>query len=206
MNQLKAATTIVLCLGAAVCVGPIPFDTTLRAPIPSRWVDLPEAPFIAELRDGVPVLVTRYQQSFSEVGAGCVVERDGKAHVLSDLLRVAITHGAFGPNKPVTDLLFTLGNLDRYRHLSGSERCTAESFFAVTAAVPVNAGGAEGSTWTAEGTAWPSPRDDLEGVAIALTQVGSSVGMCVPVAKIRHTPGRSGECAAYSVRVERRIW
>jgi hypothetical protein len=70
------------------------------------------------------------------------------------LLGQHIFHRTFGPNYPVTDLLFTLSNPDLYRHLSGSERCTPDSFFAVTAAVPVSANGAEGSTWKAEGTAW----------------------------------------------------
>jgi hypothetical protein len=45
---------------------------------PSRWVDLPEAPFIAQMREGVPVLVTRSKQTFSQIKVGCVVERDGK--------------------------------------------------------------------------------------------------------------------------------
>jgi hypothetical protein len=155
MNQLKAATTLVLCLATAVCVRPMPdVSATPCAPIPSRWVDLPEAPFIAQLREGVPVLVTRSKQTFSQIKVGCVVERDGKAHVVGELLGQHIFHGTFGPNYPVTDLLFTLSNQDLYRHLSGSERCTPDSFFAVTAAVPVSANGAEGSTWKAEGTAW----------------------------------------------------
>jgi hypothetical protein len=156
VHQLKAATTLVLCLATAACVRPIPdVSATPCAPIPSRWVDLPEAPFIAQVREGVPILVTRSQQTFSDIVVGCVVEREGKAHVLGGLLGVHIDDGAFGPDKPVTGLLFTLSNPDPSRPLSGAERCTPDSFFAVTAAVPVGANGAEGATWKAEGTAWP---------------------------------------------------
>jgi hypothetical protein len=159
--QLKAATTLVLCLATAACVRPTrPVNATPGTPnlIPNRWVDLPEAPFVAQVRDGEPVLLARSRQTFSHVGVGCVVEVDGKAHVVAELIESVMTHGTFGPNRPVTTLIPSLTNPDVYRHLSQWERCPPDSYFAVTVAVAVGRNEAKKSVWNAEGTAWTRRR------------------------------------------------
>jgi hypothetical protein len=157
LNQLKIATTLALCLASAACAPharPLNTPPGNSSPIPSRWVDLPEAPFVAQLRDGAPVLVARSRQTFSQVSGGCVIEVDGKAHVIADLITHLMTHGGFGPNWPVTDLILNLTDPERYRHISGWSRCPAGSFFAVTNATAVDRNGAKDFVWEAEGTPW----------------------------------------------------
>lgn len=157
LNQLKAATTLVLCLATAECVRPTrPVNATpvTPNPIPSRWVDLPEAPFVAQVRDGKPALVARSRQTFSHVAVGCVVEVDGKAHVIVGLIESLMTHGAFGPNRPETTLISSLTNPDVLRRFSQGEHCPPDSYFAVTGAVAVARNEAEEFVWNAEGTAW----------------------------------------------------
>lgn len=161
LDQLKVAVTLVLCFASAGCVGPArtviaPPDSP--NPIPSRWLDLPEAPLVAQIRDGEPVLVVRSQQTFSHVGVGCVVEVNGKAQVIAELIESTMTHGAFGPNQPVRNLIPSLTNPDIYRHLSQWERCPTDSFFAVTNALAVDKNGAKTFVWKAEGTAWQGRR------------------------------------------------
>ena len=156
LNQLKVATALVLCFASAVCVRPTQPVKATPNPIASRWVDLPEAPFVAQVREGELVLAVRPAHTFSEVGVGCVLNSDGKAHVVATLLSTVVHDGTFEPNRPITGLIQNLTNPDRYRHLSGGERCPPESFFAVT--VAVGPGGAEKSVWNAEGTAWTGRR------------------------------------------------
>jgi hypothetical protein len=165
LNQLKVLTTLVLCLASAVCVRPArPVNATPGNPIPGRWVDLPDAPFVAQIRDGEPVLVARSKQTFSHVGVGCVVEVDGKAHVIAELMESFMTHGAFGPNWPVTNLISSLTNPEVYRHLSQWGRCPSDSFFAVTVAIAVDRKGSKEFVWKAEGTAWTVGRfESVEG-------------------------------------------
>ena len=161
MNKLKIATTLALWLASAACVRhapPVNDPPGNSSPIPSRWLDLPQAPFVAQLRDGAPVLVARSRQTFSEVGVGCVIEVDGKAHVIADLISQLMTHGGFGPNRPVTDLIPNLTDPERYRHISGWGRCPSSSFFAVTYAVAVDRKGGTDFVWKAEGTPWKGRR------------------------------------------------
>lgn len=158
---LKAATILVLCFATAVCVRstrPVNATPGTPNPIPSRWVDLPEAPFVAQVRDGAPVLEARSQQTFSHVGVGCVEQVGGKAHVIADLIETVLTHGTFGPHQPVTSLIPSLTNPDVYRNLSQWERCPPDSYVAVTMAIAVDRNGAKKSVWKAEGTAWTRRR------------------------------------------------
>ena len=164
LNKLKIVTTLALCLASAACVRharPANAPPGNSSPIPSRWLDLPEAPFVAQLRDGAPVLVARSSQTFSEVGVGCVIEVDGKAHIVVDLISQLMTHGVFGPNRPVTDLILNLTDPERYRHISGWSRCPSGSFFAVTNAVAVDRKGAKDFVWEAEGTRGSAGADEV---------------------------------------------
>jgi hypothetical protein len=66
--------TMVICAAAAAQMA-----DPLKA-IP-RWVDLPEAPFVAKIMDGKAVLVNRGNKVFDTVFDGCVIEQQGRTRV-----------------------------------------------------------------------------------------------------------------------------
>ena len=145
---LLVLLAIVLSACAREVVTPIPrpFDY-----IPARWVDLPEAPFVAKMRGDKALLIARSWRSFSHVAVGCVVPAEGKTKVLTDLVATLTTHGSFGPQWPVDGLLASLNNPEVYTRLT--KQCPGHGYFAVTRA----SGGerARRITWSAEGTKWP---------------------------------------------------
>jgi hypothetical protein len=114
--------------------------------IPSRWLDLPEAPFVAQIRNGKPVLVARSSQTFSQVGAGCVVEVNGKAHVIATLIEELMTQRHFWAELSSAERDSEPHHPDIYQHLSQRERCPSDSFFALTGAVAVDRNGAKNSS------------------------------------------------------------
>jgi hypothetical protein len=64
-------TTSLGCRGGTppVKAAPDPLET-----IPTRWIDLPEAPFVARVVDGKALLVSRTGQHFDWVESGCVAD------------------------------------------------------------------------------------------------------------------------------------
>jgi hypothetical protein len=162
MDQPRSGLTKVLLVSIAIVAsGACVAHTVTAIPrrfdyIPARWVDLPEAPFVAEMRGGEALLVARSKQLFSEVTVGCVVAVEGKTNVVADLIMTTMTHGSFGPQWPVKGLLASLNNPKVFDHLGNASRCPADSYFAVT-----GAGGDETPnrvTWNAQGTKWPQRR------------------------------------------------
>jgi hypothetical protein len=135
---------------AAPAAAPGPFDF-----IPPRWVDLPEAPFVAEMRGGRALLVARGSQTFSSVTVGCVMPVDGRTDVIAELTGTINIHGAFGPRSPAA-LLSSLNNPQISAHLTEAKHCPADSYLAITSAV--RKGTAKPTTWTAQGTRWPRRR------------------------------------------------
>jgi hypothetical protein len=146
-----AFVLVAACARHQVTPIPRPFDY-----IPTRWVDLPEAPFVAEMRGGEALLVARSKQSFSEVAAGCVVPVEGKTNVVAALIHVMVTHGSFGPQYPVKGLLASLNNPKVYDNLNNASQCPADSYFALTSAS--GDGTPNRVTWNAQGTKWPQRR------------------------------------------------
>ena len=130
-----------------VTVVPEPYEM-----IPVRWIDLPEAPFIAKVKDGKALLVARGKEAFTAVGLGCVSEQQGRTHVIATLTAMNINDGHYGPGFPVERLLATINDAEAYERSGGPKNCPADAHFAV-----VRASQEPNSkpTWSAEGTPWP---------------------------------------------------
>ena len=121
-----------------------PFDY-----IPARWVDLPEAPFVARMRGNKALLVARSKERFRGVGIGCVRTKGGRTHVIADLVELTVTDGFFGPGWPVETPFNDLNNPQIFAELNRKSRCPADSYWAITRA------GGIGPVWNAGGTKWP---------------------------------------------------
>lgn len=125
-------------------------EPTLRAGTlaPSDWLDLPEAPFVVQLRTvkdrQTAVLVNRTRESYRGIVTGCVVEREGRARVVGQLLGSIILDGSVAPGQHY-DVFEGLAEFAQT-----TRRCPAESSSGLIAATTVS-----GRQWTAEGTRWP---------------------------------------------------
>ncbi len=58
--------------------------------IPARWVDLPQAPFVAKVVHGKADLFNRTERSFDRLKFGCVVEEQGMTRVVSELFGIDV--------------------------------------------------------------------------------------------------------------------
>jgi hypothetical protein len=63
--------------------------------IPSRWIDLPDAPFVAQMMGGKAVLVNRSDHPFNVVETGCVIEDQRTVRVVARLITMDRSHGVF---------------------------------------------------------------------------------------------------------------
>jgi len=81
--------------------------------IPSDWIDLPEAPFAAEMRGSQAVLVNRSTVTFNSVKTGCVVEDRGTVRVVGELFGV-MTTSVWAPQAGVAGMLSMVNNIDWY--------------------------------------------------------------------------------------------
>jgi hypothetical protein len=124
--------------------------------IPTDWIDLPEAPFVAEMRKGKAVLVNRTRQAFNTVSTGCVVEEGGAVRVVGALFSMDVFDSELKPGQEVEGLLRMVNNIDWYvaneeqMGLKGVfKRCPPEARTAVTAA-----GHRDRHKWVAQGTKW----------------------------------------------------
>lgn len=125
--------------------------------IPADWIDLPEAPFVADVRAGKAVLVNRTQDSFNRVTAGCVVRQGVSARVVGQLFSVDISDSVWGPGREVEGLLRDVNNIDYYvasqERLGGRKElikpCPPGASTAVTGAALRGR-----HMWVAEGTKW----------------------------------------------------
>ena len=125
--------------------------------IPSGWLDLPDAPFVAKMLGGKAVLVNRTRRTFDAVSTGCVSQQGRSAQVVGGLFDQRVFDSSWGPGDSVEGLLRMINNIDYYvgdlAKMTGRadalKRCPDGSRIAVIAA-------AEGNQyrWTAEGTAW----------------------------------------------------
>ena len=151
--MLRVIFTAVAVVVVAACAHrplgdtPSPFDY-----IPARWVDLPDAPFVARMRGHKALLVARSKDRFTAIGIGCVRRNRGRTHVIAELVNLFVSHGFFGPGWPVETPFNDLNNPELYADLNRKKRCPAESFLAITSA------GGIGPLWNAEGTRWPHGR------------------------------------------------
>jgi hypothetical protein len=149
---MRAAVVAVLLLTGcsraptSVNVTPDPHEV-----IPSRWIDLPDAPLAAERRDGKALLVVRDKQLFSSASVGCVIEQQGKTHVIATLASIVISDGRYGAGFPVDGLLASINNPEIHEG-AGGKQCPADSYFAVVEVAPPSDWR---ESWTAEGTPWP---------------------------------------------------
>jgi len=139
--------------------------------IPTKWIDLPDAPFAARLvqsgKNRVVTLVNRTKRSFDFVQTGCVIERDGKAAVVAEYFVTQVHDGTLGPGEMIDNmsLMRDLNEFDRdaeafrqaLRAHTGVDLplkpCPLDGRFAI-----VGAGMRDGYRWSAEGTAWPAAR------------------------------------------------
>ena len=119
---------------------PDPLET-----IRTRWIDLPEAPFVARVVDGKALLVSRTGQYFDDIMTGCVVELEGRAHVIGQLLGQHIFHGVYGPKSPIKDLLRMHNALPH-----DTKPCDPDAYMAI-----VRVSLTIKQVWTAEETPWP---------------------------------------------------
>jgi hypothetical protein len=126
---------------------PAPFDY-----IPARWVDLPDAPFVAQVRGTKALLVARSKDSFTHIEIGCVRPLAGRTDVVAAIVGIQVSDGVFGPGWPVETPFNDLNNPEVYAQLDSKKRCPADSYFAI-----VRAGGL-GPEWNAEGGPWPNAR------------------------------------------------
>ena len=121
--------------------------------IPSQWIDLPSAPFVADYRnvEGVTqaVLVNRSTKGIEMVDFGCVEEKDGKAHVVGGLVGVGQNHGGVGPGYFYEPFTVLNGPLNRWTNEKMG--CGDKAKMAVIKAVY-----ADRTEWEAEGTDWIS--------------------------------------------------
>ena len=120
-------------------------------------MDLPEAPFVAEMRGGKAVLVNRTRESFNTVSTGCVVEEGGDVRVVGTLFSMDVFDSDWKPGQPLEGLLRMVNNIDWY--VANEERmglkgmikwCPSGARPAVTAA-----GHRDRHKWFAQGTKWP---------------------------------------------------
>jgi tetratricopeptide (TPR) repeat protein len=86
--------------------------------IPAQWIDLPSAPLVAEYRDveGVTqaVLVNRSTKGIEMVNFGCIEEKDGKVHVVGELIGMTRNHGGVGPGYFYEPFAILNGPLNRW--------------------------------------------------------------------------------------------
>ena len=126
--------------------------------IPQGWVDLPDAPFVAQLAGGKAVLLNRSGRDFNSVSAGCVVEQNGRVRVVGGLFAMDVVDGVYSPGTRVEGLLRMVNNIDWYVENAGKsfgtpgliKRCADGERIAVTKAA------LRGTyQWSADGTLWP---------------------------------------------------
>lgn len=122
--------------------------------IPARWIDLPEAPFVARMVKDKAVLVNRTDRAFDVVSTGCVIPQQGRVRVVGKLFSQTISHGAYGPGDTVEGLLAMLNNLAFYVRIEVAEPCPRGVYFAVT-----GASRQDRHTWDADRTRWPGIRE-----------------------------------------------
>jgi hypothetical protein len=125
--------------------------------IPAEWIELPDAPFVARMREGKAVLVNCTRHSFRRVAVGCVQERNQTVHVVGGLFQSEVYDSDWRHKRTVDGLLRMVNNIDWYvanqeRILGRSDlikRCQTGSRVAVTAVR------GDRHTWDANGTRWP---------------------------------------------------
>jgi hypothetical protein len=122
--------------------------------IPARWIDLPEAPFVARMLKDKAVLVNRADRAFDTVYTGCVIPHQGRADVVGQLFIQSVSDGEYGPGDAVNGLLRMLNNLPFYIRNGDAKPCPEGAYFAVTGAAS-----RDGHGWKADGTPWPVNRD-----------------------------------------------
>lgn len=119
--------------------------------IPTQWIDLPTAPFVAEYREieGVShaVLINRSTKGIEMVSFGCVTEEDGKTRVLNGLVGMGRNHGGVGPGSYYSPFTMLNGPLNRWT--DEKMGCEGSAKIAVTEATF-----ADGTKWNAEGGNW----------------------------------------------------
>jgi len=158
---LVIVTLVAVAFGVSACAhqvesAPAPPDPLER--IPAEWIDLPEAPFVAQMQNGKAVLLNRATTQFNTVGVGCVVEKEGSVHVVRGLFSQDVCDAYYRPGQPVVGLLWMVNNIDRYiadqqRNFGRTDliqRCSPGNRIAV-----VSAGLRGQSEWSAAGTPWP---------------------------------------------------
>jgi hypothetical protein len=129
-----------------------------RERIPTRWVDLPDAPFVARMVGQQAVLINRTARTFDRVEAGCVRRVAGRVQVVGQLFATSMHDSAWTPGSHVDGLLSMVNNVDFYiadqkRMFGGKsniEKCADDAHSALVSA----SYGAE-YRWNAEGTPWP---------------------------------------------------
>lgn len=123
-------------------------EPALRKLVPSDWLDLPDAPFVVQLRTvkgrQTAVLVNRTRESYRGIVTGCVVQREGRARVVGQLLGSITLDGSVAPGQ-YYDVFEGLAEF-----VQTTRRCPAESSSGL-----IEATTASGRQWTAEGTRWP---------------------------------------------------
>jgi hypothetical protein len=128
-------------------------------PEPAGWIDLPGAPFVKQLtttsdREASWTLVNKSSSSFDYVSTGCVVERDGKVHIVGELIAVTVTHGGIEPGRSI-EVFSSLHHLDFYGRVTEARACPAGAHFSVTGASLREVR----NRWSAEGSPWPHSVD-----------------------------------------------
>ena len=126
--------------------------------IPAEWINLPEAPFHAELAGSKAVLVNRTGSEFNTLEIGCAVENDGRVRIVGKLLLFDVFDSSYRPGATLEEPFATLHRLDRYGANAGNiigrpgvfSRCPVGSMMTVVAA-----GLRGGPRWSADGTRWP---------------------------------------------------
>lgn len=138
------------CIARTPSVATSAAEPTVRAGTlaPSDWLNLPEAPFVVQLRivkgRQTAVLVNRTRESYRGIVTGCVVQHKGRAHVVGQLIGSITLDGSVAPGQHY-DVFEGLAEF-----AGTTRRCPAESRSSLIAATT-----ASGRQWTAEGTRWP---------------------------------------------------
>lgn len=117
--------------------------------IPAQWIDLPQAPLVAEYRvvDGVnkAVLVNRSEKGIEMVMFGCVMLEESKTRVLHGLGGLGLNHGGVRPGFYYQPFVMLNGPLNRWTDEKIS--CEGTAKMAV-----IEASFADGIRWKADGT------------------------------------------------------
>ena len=127
--------------------------------IPSNWIDLPHAPFVAQMQKGKAVLIHRARTRLNTVGTGCVTEQNGSVLVVSELFGQDISDSYYAPGRPVEGLLRMVNNLDWYvaNQLRLTGRTDLLDQWPPGSRIAVVSAGLRGEhEWSAAGT--PGPR------------------------------------------------